>query len=238
MLRRRSSIVVLATLAGVLTVGPVAPTAAASEGQAQRRPPRPTADYRFSGDLTSSVGSAPALRSINAEGRNRFRTRTQGGTTVQFLQFPDGNGLRLRAADRVVEPGVYTMALTVRFDELVGYTRIVNFAGDTADTGLYALNNSVVLYNSALPAEPVLTAGRWATIVITRTNAGVVRGYVDDEEVFRVDDSENEYAVLGEADELWFFRDNANREEGPGAVDRIRLWNSALTPQQVAALGR
>lgn len=237
-MQTRLSTIVAAALAVVLAAGPVAHTASASEAEVQRRAPRPTADYRFSGDLTSSVGSAPALRNINAAGRNRFRTRTEGGSTLRFLQFPDGNGLRLRSATRVVNPGVYTMALTVRFDELLGYTRIVNFAGDAADTGLYALNDTLVLYSSAQDSEPMLTPDEWATIVITRTGAGIVRVYVDGTEAFRVDDRQNGYARISDAGELWFFRDNANREEGSGAVDRIRLWDVALTSPQVAALGR
>jgi hypothetical protein len=38
--------------------------------------------------------------------------------------------------------------------------------------------------------------------------------------------------------DLRFFRDNPNNEESSGAVARIRIWDKALSPTQVANLDR
>ncbi len=79
-----------------------------------------------------------------------------------------------------------------------------------------------------------MEAGEWVTIVVTSDRQGRRAWYVDGILQFQVADSTERYAVVDEENQVWFFRDNANREENAGAVDRIRLWDVPLTAAQVA----
>ena len=80
-----------------------------------------------------------------------------------------------------------------------------------------------------------LEVDEWVNVVLTRSRAGRLRGYVDGQQVF--DFTDTTAGKMNSLNTLRFFRDNDNREETSGAVSRIRLYNDAMTPAQVAALG-
>lgn len=218
-------------VAAVVLAGSTAAGAAAS-GE-DRALPAPVADYRFSGNLRSSVGTAPNLRSVEPRTPNTFATERDGATSRRVLQFAQGNGLRLNNSTSVVPRGKYTIAIDVRFDTVTGYVRLVNFQGDASDTGLYVYNQTLSLYPNPVEFEQFIDADEWVTVVATRTGSGRFRAYVDGTPVIDVEDGENKYASVSAENVLRFFRDNSNREESSGAVDRIRLWNVPLTAAQV-----
>ncbi len=120
----------------------------ASASGEQRALPAPTADYRFSGTWRALGGTRPICGTSTRWDATASGPRAPARAARRVLTFPDGNDSRLRNASSVVKRGVYTMAITVRFTSVDGYTRIVNYAGDDADTGLYTYNGALQLYNT------------------------------------------------------------------------------------------
>ena len=226
-------------LAVAVAAGAVGLSAPVGSAQAAVDIPRPAADYRFTGNLRSSVGDAPALRNIDAKGaRNRFATETDGARNRRVLRFADGAGLRLNRSPSVVPRGRYTIAMEGRFDDVSGYVRLVNFQGDAADTGFYIYAGGLSLYSNGPVGIATIDPDEWVTIVATRTGGGRFRAYIDGQMILDVDDASSTFGVVSAENVLRFFRDNPNREESSGAVDRIRLWDSALTTAQVVAISR
>ena len=72
-------------------------------------------------------------------------------------------------------------------------------------------------------------------VVLTRDGSGQVVGYVNGRPQFAFLDSGNDGVIVG--DTLRFFKDDGG-EESAGAVARIRLFDTALSAAEVAALDR
>lgn len=227
---RAARVAVAGLLALALGLGPSTAPAVGAPGTEVA--PQVKADYRFQGTLASSVGNVPALRGIRAAGNpaNRF----VGTRPNLAYRFADGNGLYLPNATQAIRRGTYTIAIRMRLFNTTDYARVVNFQGDE-DTGLYVRDGDLVLYDLEQPDNNLIVANQWVNVVLTRTGAtNRVRGFVNGAQQFNLADPAG-FAVMS-GSTLRFFRDNSNREESAGVVSRIRLWNTALTPQQVAGL--
>jgi hypothetical protein len=78
-------------------------------------------------------------------------------------------------------------------------------------------------------------------VVLTRNAAGNVVGYVNGVRQFSFSDTANR-AVIDGNDTLRYFKDNVSGgsggEHSAGSVARIRLYDRALSADQVAALDR
>jgi hypothetical protein len=219
----------LFALLAAATIGVVAAPASAA-------PPAVQAQYRFAGNLASSVAGAPNLQHVSGPGASGFATEDVDGQARTVLQFPAGNGLRLPNTTSVIPRDRYTIALLMRFQAVTGYRRIVSFKSATSpavDTGLYVQNSDLVFYNRAFPTNDTVDADEWVWVVLTRSATGRLRGYVDGEQQFFVTDPNNR-GVIGPQNALRFFVDN-NDEESAGALSRLVLWDGVLTPDQVAA---
>ena len=227
-----------AVLVAVALAGSPAGAGTSRRPEAARAEATPTlrADYKFKGNRNSAVAGAPALSNVGP-GANTFATENVDGVNRTVLQFPQGNGVQLRNATSVIPADRYTIAIKMRFDDTSGYRRIINFVlpPATADRGLYDLAGDLTLspvgFGSGSPIDP----DEWVNVVLTRSAAGRIQGYVDGVPEFDV--TQPGHAKIGSADILRFFRDNADRQESSGAVARIRLWDRTMTPAQVAALG-
>ena len=240
---RRTRIAAVVTLAAAVVAVALAGSPAGARETA-RRGSSPTAeagptlkaDYKFKGNRNSSVPGVPSLANVGP-GANTFATENVDGVNRTVLQFPQGNGVQLRNATSVIPADRYTIAIKMRFDDTSGYRRIINFVlpPATADRGLYDLAGDLTLspvgFGSGSPIDP----DEWVNVVLTRSAAGRIQGYVDGVPEFDV--TQPGHAKIGSADILRFFRDNADRQESSGAVARIRLWDRTMTPAQVAALG-
>ncbi len=202
----------------------------------------PRADYLFQHTLASSLGTPPALTDLGP-GTNSFVTVGVNGSSQVALTFPTDNGVRLAPTTGVIPNDAYTIAVLLRFAAVnrgEGWVRIVDFKNGTSDRGLYAHRGDLELYPDARGARAMIRAGAFAQVVFTRNGAGRVVGYVNGARQFSFDDSVLRDAVIDSRDTLRFFRDNeigvTPEEASPGAVARIRLYDRALTAQQVAAL--
>jgi hypothetical protein len=194
------------------------------------------ADYRFDGDFTSSIGGAPELVEL----------APFGGVFAHELVldrnawlFPQGVGLSLDTTG-LVSSAVYSIAMQVRVSETDPYMKLIDTSGLLLDPGFYVIGEDIGFYDEAFgeidgPLQPNL----YYTIVVTRDADGTYVGYIDGDERFRFQDTEGQ-ALIPADGLLHFLRDDettANGETADGAIARLRLFDTALGPAEVAALG-
>lgn len=194
--------------------------------------PAPAADYRFRRTY-GSVGNAPDL--VDA-GRHAAAFVFDASIDRPVLGFSGRAGLALTPATGVVYPGTYSIELLFRFDEVGGYRKVLDFKDGSVDDGLYVLDGCLSFFPETLRPTTAIRLNAYAHVVLTRDSAERVVGYVDGVEQFAFDDE----AGLGviASDTLRFFVDDAEtrREFSDGAVTQIRLYDRALTGNEVAAL--
>ena len=189
-------------------------------------------DYRFAGTHDSSCCGAPPLTDLGA---NSFAQETVGSSSQTVLTFPLSSGVSLPAG--VIPADSYSIAAQFRLEEVTGFRRIVDLSTSTSDRGLYNLNGQLNFYpivtGSTFPAP--IQANEYTHVVLTRDVAGTVRGYVDGTEEISFTDSSGD-AVFPPGTDVRFFKDDAlvGGEESAGAVARIRVYDGALTPAEVA----
>lgn len=244
MRRPRSAIVVTLAAAVVAVSLAAAPVGAGPSVGVASPPPAeagPTlkADYKFKGNRNSSVPGAPPLANVGP-GANTFATENVDGVNRTVLRFPEGNGVELRNATSVIPRDRYTIVMKFRLDDVAGYNRLVNFvrSGSFADDGLYDLAGSLTLVPVAFPVDAPIEPDEYVNVVLTRSQQGRLRGYVDGAPQFDYPANAGDPdGIISAQNILRFFRDNADRQESSGAVARIRLYDKAMTFQQVVALG-
>ena len=189
----------------------------------------PVADYRFDGNLNSSVIGAPALSAL-AAGQS-FATETVQGQSDQVLLFPAGAGLLLNATGLLTRNDEYTIVLTVRLDNFIGFRKLNDFSGGVQDPGLYVQGSTLRLYPYAgSQTAPITTL--YYQIALVRESNGTARAYVDGAEMFRLNDTSFAVAVLDNANTFRLLADDtqsAGFEQSSGAIARLTLYNRALT---------
>ncbi len=195
------------------------------------------ADYRFAGTYESSEGG-PDLTPLG-DVPNAFVTETVNGAPRQVLAFACNSGVQGGTAG-VIDPAEYSVAVLFRFANLSGYNRILDFNGGVGDDGLYVLGGALNFFPVVTASGTQFAPNTYAQVVLTRTAAGEVTGYVNGTQAITFDDAAEERAVIKE-DLLRWFRDNdggggPTTEASAGAVARIRLFDEVLTSEQVAAL--
>jgi hypothetical protein len=178
-------------------------------------------------DASDQLGG-PALQGLGGT----FGTSAYGQVGYSF----DVNqGLTVAGA---VPASVYTIDFSVALDAVNGYRRLVDFLGNTSDSGLYVLNSTLNFYGSATGSTAVFDAGVPAHVAITRDANGLFSGYVNGVLQLSFTDT-NGVAVFSGNDQLAiFFRDDnsVGGEASAGFVDYIRIFDVALSASEVAAL--
>lgn len=194
------------------------------------------ADYRFQNTLRSTKGTNKQLRATDV-GNLGFGMEEIDGKLRSVLVFDEGFGLDLRNSSNVIPNDEYTIVILMRFDDVSAYRRVINFQRNASDNGLYIYNGFLHFYPSAEGSTSQVGGGEWFQVVLSRSSAGVIKGYINGQKVIEFDDI-NTDGVVDDGDILRFFRDNTNDEEGSGAVARIRLYDGALSDAEVAGLDR
>ncbi|MGI9016162.1 MAG: cell wall-binding repeat-containing protein [Euzebya sp.] len=194
----------------------------------------PIASYSFE-SLNSDVPGAPALSPLTQSG-NGPNVLTEDPVEGPILEFPDGNGLRLGWQDGFLSTDSYTIAMRMAVDDTSGYVRLLDFSERQSDNGLYLYDGVPVFYGLVGGSGTVVTAGVYATIVLTRSSAGEIVGYVDGEQAFSTTDSDNSSVLANNA--IIVFQDDlvVTNETSSGQITSFQVFDSALTAQQVAAL--
>ncbi|MGH8854163.1 MAG: LamG-like jellyroll fold domain-containing protein [Telluria sp.] len=159
-----------------------------------------------------------------------------GGTPgANAYVFNANQGLRLDAQ----LGGVYTIDMVFHFDSFRSYGRIVDFHNLNGDDGLYAAGHAMRLFNVAgTGAGGYLADDVNSRVTLTRDDQKMFRVYQNGELVLSVNDTTG-IADFGQ-NVAHFFRDNvvggASGEANPGAVDYIRVYNTALSAGEVREL--
>ncbi len=191
------------------------------------------ADYQFNYSRASSVGGALALTDIGT-GTNRFADESVDGTIRPVLTFPQNNGLQLSPTTNTISSGSYSIVMLFRFNDVSSYKRIIDFKNGTSDRGLYNYSGKLHFYSSATGNTTAIAAGTYVQVVLTRDALKNVVGYLNGVQEFSFADTGDD-ALIDAADTLRFFKDDGG-ESSAGAVARIRLYDGALTANEVAAL--
>ncbi|MBX7213142.1 MAG: LamG domain-containing protein, partial [Thermoflexales bacterium] len=193
------------------------------------------ADFRFAQTLASEFG-ALAFAPL---GTTSFVTETIAGRECQALRFEKGGGLQMTGLTSTVAANDYSLALYFRFDDTAGWRRVVDLRANTTDNGLYSHNGILKFFPDAVAGiTATIPVSDYVNLVLTRNGAdGVTRGYVGGAQQFVFTDTLSRATVLSGT--LRLFKDAdaplANEDSG-GFIARVRLWNGALSPSEVAAL--
>jgi len=191
------------------------------------------ADYRFENSLASTIAGAANLGNL---GNNVFGSATVDGTSRTVLNFAQNDGVQLASASSVMPGGVYSVTILFSLGNVSSYRRLLDFSNGTSDTGLYLLEGGLMFYPATNPSGAPITANTFVQVVLTRDSARNVVGYVNGTQRFTFADTNN-FALLNASNVLRFFRDDGT-EASAGSVARIRIYDSALSASQVAALDR
>ncbi len=193
------------------------------------------ADYRFEGDLRSSVKGAPRLRNVG-EGNVFRRQRVPGEGRTRVLVFPQGNGLKVQTKG-LIPSQHYSVVMQFRLAAagMATYARILNptLPADDNDNGLYLYNRRLVWYDSGANNGMPRTVApkKYVEVAFTRNAAGKIHVYVNGQPDITYADGDEQAVIQNHL--LRFFVDNSNSEESKGAVSRIRLYNDALAAKRV-----
>lgn len=199
--------------------------------------PRPKADYRFEGSLKSSAGKQTRL--VKEGPGVKLVRKAVLGNRERVLSWPEGSGVRLNKAGRVLgsNTGTYTFVMLIKLKKVDDYRKLIHFKDLLEDNGFYVDDGTLYAYPTDYSAE-VVRAGRWYQIALTRDAAGMVKAYVDGKRVLVVDDVDGDQ-VLGPDGFLRFVRDDEDTEteESGGLMARLRIFSKPLTGKQIRKLG-
>ncbi|MES2572918.1 MAG: LamG-like jellyroll fold domain-containing protein, partial [Verrucomicrobiota bacterium] len=127
-----------------------------------------------------------------------------------------------------------------RFSDLSGYRKIVDFKNLSSDNGLYNLSTSLDFYNVTTGPAGAFTANETVRLVITRDDASdLFTSYVDGVQQLSFTDTGELGLFSGANSIIHFVIDDLaiGGEASAGVVDRIAIYDSALSTADVAALG-
>lgn len=194
------------------------------------------ADYRFNDTLHSSIAGAPALQELVAGGS--FVDATVGGQPRRGWRVPFGTGFALDV-DGLLPPTGYSIVLQLAADSVGGYQKLFDMRDGLVDDGLYLDGDELGYYPYFDEMQTVhLQSQEFHWLVMTRSPAGELVGYVDGAEEFRYTDQDENTSAVSNSGMVTFFHDDTTTsgEHFEGVVTRIRLFDTVLTPPQVAAL--
>jgi hypothetical protein len=196
------------------------------------------ADYRFEGNLKSSVSGAPRLRNVGI-GNIFHRERVPGEGRTRVLRFPNGSGLKVHTSG-LIPSKHYSVVMQFRLATAGTdvYARILNptLPADDNDNGLYLYNDHLIWYDEGDVEGSLGTVApaKYVEVAFTRKTTGKLRTYVNGQPDITYTETDNQAVIQNHL--LRFFVDNSNDESSKGAVSRIRLYNDALTAKKVARI--
>jgi hypothetical protein len=175
-------------------------------------------DFRLNGNLTNAAGGPLTL--LNGNGG------VLGATGISFGpgQGPDITGFS--------SPSAFSIETAFRFDNVNGYRRVMDFLNGSSDTGLYILNGTGNFYTQA--GGGAFAANTLNSLVFTRAASGASAAYINGVLGFSFTNA----GLTNLNSTLRLFRDDGafGGENSAGFVDYVRVYDTALSAGQVAAL--
>ena len=205
-----------------------APVDAASDVATNAVGPPPIHRYRLDGTYGDDLGG-PALV-------------PQGGSfDVGGYRFGMNQGLGLSSAMPVA---IYTVDIKLALDMMTGWRKVLDFKSLKDDSGLYVHDSQYAFVEDAgnqvfVSSPPLLTAATPFEVTLTRAGNGVVVGYLNGSMQFSIADSlgagtfsdQNAFADFGVDD-----MPTSQQEASSGEIREIRIWDVALSPDQIRQL--
>jgi hypothetical protein len=214
-------------------------------GLAQVQAAEPVHVYELDGDFLDEYGGPPLIPNGNGY-------LVDGGYLVPEAD----SGLSLRG---VIDPGDYMIEMVVRLDgfptpsqcvsgDHVCSAKIIDFKDFTSDDGLYTPDSDgdvsagrlqICCTEYADSQDGVIVYGQFISLVLTRDgSSGQVVAYVNGWPIIAIEDTVN-LAVFDAADNVvHFLMDDSSFVDDPplGFVDRIRIFDGALSAEEVRVL--
>ena len=159
-----------------------------------------------------------------------------GQITALGYVFAANQGLTFSARD--FTPANYSIELSFKFDMTTGPRKIIDFHNLTADPGVYQ-QNGVVGFSPVVNASVAdIVPGTNVHLVLTLDGAtNIVTAYVNGQQRFSFYDTQSLAAPPGFSNKLSFFADEmANSQASGGMANYVRIFNGALTANEVGAL--
>lgn len=177
-------------------------------------------DFRLDGSLANAAGGTLSL------------SNNGGALGASGIAFGAGHGPSIAG---FANTGVYSVEVAFSLSTLSGWTRLLEFKGLTADTGLYSYAQRAYFYDSTISPQGDLMPDTMARLVFTRDGAGNSVAYIGNNAVISFIDTGNLATITSV---LNFFNDDAvlGGEQSAGFVDYIRIYDTALSADQVSSL--
>jgi hypothetical protein len=181
--------------------------------------------YNLNGSFADSFGG-PAL--------------VPAGGTLNATNYSFGANQGLSLSSGLSNNATYSILLDFSFSDLTGFRKIVDFKDRTSDNGLYNLNTVLDFFGAgAAGLAGAFVPNVLERLVITRDPSNQFTGYVNGVQQISFADTASLAVFTGSNSIIQFFiDDNAIAgEASAGLVDRIALYDGALTVAQVRELG-
>lgn len=140
--------------------------------------------------------------------------------------------------ENAIDANVYTIDFVFNFDTVSGYRRLIDFKALTSDNGLYNLNSTLNFYGLIAGSTNVFAIGTDARVTLTRDAAGLLTGYVNGVQQLQISDGSGQASFSAANQIAYFFRDDnsVSGEASAGSIDYLRIYDSALSANEVANL--
>ncbi len=182
-------------------------------------------DFNLNNSLADSL---PTGLSLTANGG------TLGATGYTFGA---DQGLSLSSGINATD---YSIVLDFSITNTAGFRKLVDFKNLTSDNGLYNLNTALNYFNVVTGPASAITANTELQVILTRNAAtNTVNGYVNHVLQFSFGDPSGDATFTGPSQIVNFFIDDfptGQNEASPGFADEIRIYNGALTADQIGQL--
>jgi hypothetical protein len=199
------------------------------------------AAYTFNNTFNAVQGGVAALTSVNPLGTGAFQTVTVFGHSQTTWHFdgaasPPTNqgGLQFNTTG-LISSNVYSVEMVFELTGSAGWRRLMDSLDRQSDNGLYIdPNNNLDVFPQGGTSSP-FTANTFFDVFVTVDAANNVTGYFGGVQQFTETSTNLDIAT----NTLGFFLDNVagggQGEWSSGNVALIKVFNTALTAQQVAA---
>jgi hypothetical protein len=190
--------------------------------------PSPIHRYRLEGTYGDDYGGSALV--------------PQGGSfDAGGYRFGMNQGLGLSGAMPVA---IYTVDIKLALDLMEGWRKVLDFKSLKDDSGLYVHDSTFAFVEDAgnqvfVSSPPLLTAATPFEVTLTRATDGTVIGYVNRSMQFSIADrlgagtfsDPNAFADFGVDD-----MSTGQQEASSGEIREIRIWDVALSPDQISPL--
>lgn len=200
------------------------------------------ATYTFNNNLAAQQSGVAALTAVNPENTSQFTTANVFGDDRTVYNF---NGVASPPADQggldftttgLISDDVYSAEIVFSLTGSSGWRRLLDSLDRQSDDGLYIdPSNNLDLYPTGAGTSTNFQANTFYDLIVTVDASNNVVGYINGTQQFALTSTNLDVAT----NTLGLFLDNTaaggQGEWSSGDIALFKVFNTALTPAQVAA---